>query len=150
MLDDGCVAAENEIILDVYKGWNGKLQICKSLSPDEVVIVSGWSITVWNLNSKLRVAIWQSSMKTNNAGSFDVCRTAGVCVLGCLHGAIEIRDVYSGLLYRRLEHHRIQNIPLTHVAISLSGENILAGNGAKIYKFSKKYNQPPSPCEFSE
>jgi len=150
MLDDGCVAAGSEIILDMHKGKTGNLQICKSLSSDEVVIVFGWSITVWNLKSKLRVAIWQSSVRTNSAGSFDVCRTSSVCVLGCLHGAIEIRDVYSGLLYKRLEHRRIENMPLTHVAISIRGENIIAGNGAKIYKISKKYNQSPSALEFSE
>ena len=134
------------------KGKNGSLQICKSLSSDEVVIVSvRRSVSVWNLKSKSRVSIWQSSEKTNTAESFDVCRSTGVCVVGCSEGAIEIRDVYSGLLYKRLEHRRIPSkVSMTHVAITQSGGNIIGGSGEKIYKFCKKYNlSSPYPCEFN-
>jgi len=151
--DAGCVAVRIDIILDAMKGTNGKLQTCKILSPDEIVLVSERSsVSIWSLTSKSRVGIWKSSEMTKSAESFDVCRTTGVCVIGCTGGAIEIRDVCTGLLHKRIEHRRIpEKISFTHVGIARDGQCIVAGSGEKIYKFSKKYDQNwRSPCEFTE
>jgi len=148
--DAGGLTAQIRTALISNQGKNFSLQICKSLSSDEVVIVSGRkSVSVWNLKSKARVANWQCVEKVNSPESFDVCRTTGLCVLGS-YGAIEIRDIYSGLLHKRIEHHRIsRKISLTHVGISQDGLCIVAGSGQKIYKFSQKYKEN-SRCEFCE
>jgi len=144
----GCVKAKIDIILDKTKGANGRLEVGKSLSADEVVLVSvRGSVSVWSLLGKSRVAFWNSLEKTRSAGSFDLCRTTGVCVLGCEGGAIEIRDIYTGSLHKRIEHHRIKKI--THIGIAKNGRYICAGAGVKYYKYSDKYNRKTlSPCEF--
>jgi len=148
--DAGGITSQVRTVLDSNQGKNFSLQICKSLSCDEVVIVSRRkSVAVWNVKSKVRVASWQCSEKVSSPESFDVCRTTGLCVLGAF-GAIEIRDIYTGLLHKRIEHHRIpRKISLTHVGISQDGLCIVAGSGQKIYKFSKKYKEN-SRCEFCE
>jgi len=138
----GDVAPRISKILDVKQGINGSLLTCKSLSSEEVVLVSiRKKVSVWNLKSQSRVSIWQSTNMTKTSASFDVCKTFGVCVLGC-SACIEIRDVYSGFLHKRIVNSRIPSkIKFTHIGIAQDGQIIVAGSGALIYKFSNEYNR---------
>jgi len=118
---------------------NGDLQNCKSLSANEVVVVSGWHhVLVLNIKTNSQVASWRCNAKTKTFESFDLSRTLGVCILGCIEGSVEIRDVHSGKLYRRICCARIpKTVSLTHVGVDEVRGTIIAGSGAMLYKFSK-------------
>jgi len=129
------------LISDLGAKENGGLQVCKSLSANEVVIVLGWKhVSVWNLVSKKRVVSWRCSEKTKSPDSFALNRKFNVCVLGCVGGIVEIRDVYSGKLYKRLSNSRISKSTIfTHVGIDEDGDVIIAGSGMLLFKFCKPY-----------
>jgi len=120
---------------------NGDLQICKTLSANEVVVVSGWHhVLVLNIKTNSNVASWRCNAKTKTFESFDVNKPLGVCILGCIEGTVEIRDVYSGQLYRRISSARIpKHVSLTHVGVDENRGTIIAGSGAMLYMFRKPH-----------
>jgi len=137
------------LISDLGAKENGGLQVCKTLSANEVVIILGWRhVSVWDTVLKKRVVSWRCSEKTKSPASFALNRKFNVCVLGCVGGIVEIRDVYSGKLYKRLTNSRIsKSMSFTHVGIDEDGDVIIAGSGMLLFKFNKPYKSTSALTE---